>query len=434
MNRHTLRLFYLITGSTLALAVLALASCNDSGCPTCSKQPGPLHLEAGSPLDQTGETGAELPEPVVVRARTDAGAGVAGVDVHFEITAGGGSVSLPVAVTDSDGRASVRWTLGAAPVWNRVRAEAAGSTVSFSAWAEPGRQPTLDLLYDLPFSIANEDLAFWPGRGLFLGTDGAILNAAAPGAALTTLTLNGEQIFSPVGIAFGPAGDLYVCENPGALASAVKQITPSGTCTTLSTGIGSQHFGLPNYIAVDGSGDLYVSATCDNMIYRISHVDGGTTEFLSVPGPNGLAFDDEYSHLYFTIENPAYFCGGMDVQGGLFRVPIPTDGTPGDVRPEPLAEAFASVGDGLAFDAEGNLYVVFTLPLVNGRASLTSGVFVYTPDGELNPFFTVDLLGGDIITNIAFGVEPFDPHSLYCYGFTGRLYRVEVGIKGRPLP
>ena len=54
-------------------------------------------------------------------------------------------------------------------------------------------------------------------------------------------------------------------------------------------------------------------------------------------------------------------------------------------------------------------------------------------------------VGGDIIrrrnanarvdiTNIAFGLEPFDPHSLYCYGFTGRLYRVEVGIRGRLLP
>jgi hypothetical protein len=41
---------------------------------------------------------------------------------------------------------------------------------------------------------------------------------------------------------------------------------------------------------------------------------------------------------------------------------------------------------------------------------------------------------GDIITNVAFGAEPFDPYSLYCYGFTGKLYRVGVGIKGRPLP
>ena len=65
---------------------------------------------------------------------------------------------------------------------------------------------------------------------------------------------------------------------------------------------------------------------------------------------------------------------------------------------------------------------------------LDSAVFVYTPDGKLNELFTVHILEGDIITNIAFGREPFDPESLYCYGFTGRLYRVEVGIPGLPLP
>jgi hypothetical protein len=67
-------------------------------------------------------------------------------------------------------------------------------------------------------------------------------------------------------------------------------------------------------------------------------------------------------------------------------------------------------------------------------AGLKSGVFVYTPDGSFNEFFSVNILQAEIITNIAFGVEPFDPGSLYCYGFTGRLYRVEVGIQGRALP
>ena len=102
---------------------------------------------------------------------------------------------------------------------------------------------------------------------------------------------------------------------------------------------------------------------------------------------------------------------------------------------ERLKENVAVAGDGLAFDEEGNLYAVFsgiTLDRRLGRL-LRSGVFVYTPDGRFNEFFTVRM-PRDIITNIAFGLEPFDPHSLYCYGFTDRLYRVEVGIRGRLLP
>jgi sugar lactone lactonase YvrE len=328
--------------------------------------------------------------------------------------------------------ASVRWTLGAAPVWNRLSAEANGSAVTFRAWPEPGEPPARELVYQAPADIASEDLAFWPGRGLFLGSQGAILNSPAPDASFAKLNLKGEEIYSPVGIAFGLTGDLYVSENVNAESSAVKLITPSGMCSILSHGFGREHFSLPNDIAVDGSGQVYVAATCNDMIYRISPVNGETTESVATPGPNGLAFSDDYTYLYFTIENPALFCHGLGVQGGLFRVPIGLNGAPGHI--ETLAKDFAVVGDGLTFDVEGNLYVVFTLPLVNGKPRLTSGVYLYTPDGSLNEFFSVNLLQGDIITNVAFGIEPFDPYSLYCYGFTGKLYKVKVGIRGRPLP
>jgi len=296
-----------------------------------------------------------------------------------------------------------------------------------------GDPPELDLVYQAPDGASSEDLAFWPGRGLFLGSPGAILTAAAPGAGLTELDLTGEGIYGPVGIAFGPTGDLYACENVRPECSAVKRIRPSGASEILSEGFGGEHFALPNYIAVDGSGEIYLSASCADMIYRISPLDGETSEFLAIPGPNGLAFSDDYSHLYITIENPALFCSGPFIPAGLFRVAIGPDGEPGEI--ETLVQGFAIAGDGLAFDVEGNLYVVFTG--IHGcggmEGLLTSGVFVYTPDGRFSEFFSVDM-PGDIITNIAFGADPFDPYSLYCYGFTGRLYRVEVGIKGRPLP
>jgi sugar lactone lactonase YvrE len=171
------------------------------------------------------------------------------------------------------------------------------------------------------------------------------------------------------------------------------------------------------------------------MIYRISPATGETTEFLEIPGPNGLAFDAQEEYLYIATENPAFFCtGSPSVWGGLYRVTLGPGGEAAS-EPEPLVEGFALAGDGLAFDVEGNLYVVFSgyVELRLGRL-LVSTVFVYTPDGRFNELFAVNILKGDIVTNIAFGVEPFDPESLYCYGFTGKLYRVEVGIQGLPLP
>ena len=89
--------------------------------------------------DQAGETGRELPDPIVVRVHDAEGLGVEGATVSFAVTGGGGTVSPSSSVTDPDGVASVSWTLGAPPVWNRVRASAEGDEVEFVAWASPGR-------------------------------------------------------------------------------------------------------------------------------------------------------------------------------------------------------------------------------------------------------------------------------------------------------
>lgn len=384
--------------------------------------------------DQVGETGRELPDPIIVRVHDKEGRVVEGATVTFAVTGGGGHLTASSVPTNLDGLASVHWTMGTPPVWNRVRASAGGDEAEFSAWANPGERPELNVLLEGGgLDFANEDLAFAEGRGLFLGSPGAILNIPAPGASPMEIDLTGETIESPTGIAFGTTGDLYVCENadPG---KSVKRVRPSGESGILSEGFGSEPFALPNHMAVHSSGDIYLSSTCDQMIYRISPVDGATTEFLSIHGPNGLAFDAQEAYLYILTENPAVFCiPGPNVRGSLHRLPLGPGGEPGEL--ETLVGGFALAGDGLAFDVEGNLYVVFSVPLEEGLDKLDdSGVFVYTPDGQFHEFFTVNIAEGDIITNIAFGVEPFDPESLYCYGFTGRLYRVEVGIRGLPLP
>lgn len=384
--------------------------------------------------NQVGLTGLELATAVAVRVQDDEGNGIRGETVTFEVTAGGGTVSSPSETTDSDGLASVRWTMGAPPVWNRLRASSGSRKVEFTAWANPGQQPALDVVLPAAgFDFAYEDLAFGEGRGLFLGSPGAILNIPAPGESPVEIELTGETIESPSGIAFGLTGDLYVCENDEPNTS-VKRIRPSGLGEILSDGFGGRPFDLPNYIAVHSSGEIYLASTCDQMIYRISPTTRETTEFLSIPGPNGIAFDAEEAYLYILSENPAIFCiPSSSTWGGLYRVSLGPDRKPGEL--EILIDGFAIAGDGLAFDVEGNLYVVFSGLLGQGSDKLdNSSVFVYTPDGRFNEFFHVDVFEAEIITNIAFGVEPFDPYSIYAYGFFGKVYQVEVGIQGKTLP
>jgi hypothetical protein len=93
--------------------------------------------------NQTGATGATLPDPLVVQVKDGAGNPQSGVTVNFAVTSGGGSVSPASAVTNANGEASTTLTLGASPgailpVTNRVSATADEiGSVTFSATANP---------------------------------------------------------------------------------------------------------------------------------------------------------------------------------------------------------------------------------------------------------------------------------------------------------
>ncbi|RUR86784.1 N,N-dimethylformamidase beta subunit family domain-containing protein [Chlorogloeopsis fritschii PCC 9212] len=93
--------------------------------------------------NQTGATGATLPDPLVVQVKDGAGNPQSGVTVNFAVTSGGGSVSPASAVTNANGEASTTLTLGASPgailpVANRVSATADEiGSVTFSATANP---------------------------------------------------------------------------------------------------------------------------------------------------------------------------------------------------------------------------------------------------------------------------------------------------------
>ena len=414
----------------LAALLLVAAGCGGSGGGG-SLSSVTIEITAGD--DQTGRAGTPLPELLTVLVRSEEGRPIEGATVSFRVTAGGGSLDRDSAVTDEAGMASVSWTLGSPPVWNRVLAETQGASVEARAWAEPGPEPAKELLALAPAGTESEGLAFWEGRGLFLGSPGALLNLPGPGALLSEVPLSGRSVLSPVGMAFGPTGDLFVCENHVAEGGSVKRISPAGVCTVLTAGFQGSPFALPNSIAVTDAGDLFLAATCDGAIYRVSTEDGSTDLFVSIPGPNGLALDAGGSHLYFTTEDAGIFCGRSGGRGGgLYRVAIQPDGSPGEV--EPLVEDFALAGDGLTFDREGNLYVIFTSLKRRGLSGLlTSALYVLTPDGRFNPYASVNLLAGEIFTNVAFGLYPFDPYSLYAYGFSGKVYRLPVGIRGLSL-
>lgn len=98
---------------------------------------------------QTGTLGASLALPLRVEVRDAYGNPVAGATVNFSSVSGGGSLTPPVAVTDSLGRAQTAWTLGATLGAQQVDAALAAApavTVSFTATAESGAPAALLLV------------------------------------------------------------------------------------------------------------------------------------------------------------------------------------------------------------------------------------------------------------------------------------------------
>ena len=105
----------------------------------------PSNLVAAGGNAQTGTVGAELPQPVVVRATDAVGNPKPGVVVTFSVTSG--SLSATSAVTDADGLASVLWTLGAASGTQNLSASVSGlAPLTLTATALPGAPGAIVIL------------------------------------------------------------------------------------------------------------------------------------------------------------------------------------------------------------------------------------------------------------------------------------------------
>lgn len=121
----------LTTGLTLiSCGLLVTFGCSpDPAAPPVETLPQTISLVIVSGDGQSGPAGAELLNPLVVKATDSKGKLLTGIAVNFRVTSGGGSVFAGAAVTDMKGNAEEFWTLGtntSAPQVLEVRAVAAG--------------------------------------------------------------------------------------------------------------------------------------------------------------------------------------------------------------------------------------------------------------------------------------------------------------------
>lgn len=360
-------------------------------------------------------------------------------------TATGGGVLDPATVTlDSAGKATMKWTLGPAPVQQRIVELDYAVTATLPKPVSPTPFADIDKWMTAnKLDGSTEDLAIRADGSMAIGIPGGILDVA-PDGTVTRPTLTGDAVNRALGMAYDANGTLWVADPDG---KALRAIDKNHVVTTPLTGDGTGDFVSPNDVAVDRrNGHVIVSDPCLGRLVAFdpaagkvldTHAFAGKTE----GGPNGFAFDGTGNYLYVLTENTALVCPSgdkpkiTDPVGGLFR--IDTSGTGFGGR-EPIATNIGHFGDGMAFDKLGNLYVVVTS--AKGVQFEKSAVMVLRKgEKTLVPFVeTTD----SIIANVAFGRGALGTTTVYAAllavpPFTSEdkrgLVKFEVGIAGQSL-
>jgi len=127
---------YTLTASATGVTSVVFTVSARAGAPTT------VAILAGN--NQTATVGRTLPTDPAIRVVDIAGNPVAGLEVQFDVTAGGGTAVSRRQTTDANGTATVgAWTLGDTPGVNTLRATVngvtlAGNPVVFSATATAG--------------------------------------------------------------------------------------------------------------------------------------------------------------------------------------------------------------------------------------------------------------------------------------------------------
>ena len=148
-------------------AALLLGACDAQVPPTRVA----TRLEIVSGDAQSGEAGASLPQPLVVRPYDRHGP-IYGQAITFTVVSGGGTITSGTVLTNSDGLAEARWTLGTST--------ADSQRVEVSA---------VDYFTGKPQASATARATARPGPAAALAVVGSSVREGSPGAAVDSLVV-----------------------------------------------------------------------------------------------------------------------------------------------------------------------------------------------------------------------------------------------------
>jgi len=215
------------------------------------------------------------------------------------------------------------------------------------------------------------------------------------------------------GLAFSPSDELFVC-NP---AHGIVRVKSSGDFSVFASHAGDHKLICPNYGVFDSAGNYYVSDSGNwkkNNGFIIRFAPNGQGQILAGPMgyANGLALSADEKFLFVVESNT----------DSVLRFEIKPDGSLG--RPDVYATECGRFPDGLALDAESNLYVCCYASDEIWRIDSRGNKTLFAWDRW------AILLGS--LTNMAFGGKDGDePYDANLARIT--ITRAKVGRRGQKL-
>jgi gluconolactonase len=285
-------------------------------------------------------------------------------------------------------------------------------TPSARQQAPAGRYAGLDpgRYFGEPESRTETQVAFLEGpavdrQGNCFFTNGPLEQILKWDPGQKKLTVFREKSNGANGLRFDRSGSLLACESGGRVT---RTEMASGKITVLADQHQGKPLGAPNDLDIDARGRVYFTSRLANRdpktgnvnaVYRIDP-DGALTRILAWPAidmPNGIVTSPDDKLLYLIDAD------GQENRARRIRVyDLKPDGT---VTNERLLYDFypGRSGDGMAVDAEGNLYVAAGLHRPRGTSETLDtrpGIHVISPQGKLLAFLET---AEDTITNCRFG-------------------------------
>jgi len=277
--------------------------------------------------------------------------------------------------------------------------------------------------------------------------DGSVILTEMFGHQLTRVAPDGSKtkvadvVGLPNGLAIGPDGFLYMCNNGGAftplqmgdllfpgefdpskyIGGRIQKVNiDTGEVTDLYTHCGDIALRAPNDIVFDAHGGFWFTdhgirdhRTADRTGIYYAKADGSFIEEVVFPvdSPNGIGLSPSSDRVYWAETHT----------GRVYQRAITSPGKVGPITPDVPTMLCGLPGyqlfDSLAVDGEGNICVA---TLING------GVTVISPQGEVINFVATD---DRITTNICFGGEDFRT-AYITVSSTGQLLKMKWPYKG----